>query len=355
MKGNRLEAGHADTLVVELLDDGMPADSDVDLGGRDTTAGWRSFWVLAAVLAVALAVILGMTVFGRDERATGRAVHGVPHHCAGSLDDGVRRLAPAPARPRRQGRRATGWRPSRSSRTSHCPCTCARSTAQRSTRSTSRRAGPLRGGHGRPRRQGAARQEPRHRRPAAIRTGSCVGLRPSGAVWLPSAAGSSLELVQIADGQEVLIDGHHRSAGASSGPRPSVTRSSVDPMPGSTSPPHGGQRTKIADGLVSFVEGGNFVGARCDESQQCVIVALARPVIRRCGFPTTGAAPILLARWRPARPARRRRLAGDRHGVGRRCRRWPGRCSRRRASIPQPRCRGHLTVDTSCSPPPTAG
>ena len=97
---------------------------------------------------------------------------------------------------------------------------------------------------------------------------------PSGAVWLPSAAGSSLELVQIVDGQEVLV------TTVTIGPQERLIGSTALGDPVISGPDArqyvataGGQRTKIADGLVSFVEGGNFVELSCDETQQCVIVA----------------------------------------------------------------------------------
>ena len=281
MKGNRRReaAQDADTLVVELLDDGMPADSDVDLGGRDTTAGWRSFWVLATVLAVALAVILGMTVFGRDERATPVVPTTVALTTAPAPSTTVADASPAAPGP------ATPAGPS-GYRLAPVPLldsdqplslylrTFDGATLYKVDVSTGW-ATPVDGtvglvakvlpGAGAP---VIVDQRRSAQDPFAWASG------PSGAVWLPSAAGSSLELVQIVDGQEVLV------TTVTIGPQERLIGSTALGDPVISGPDArqyvataGGQRTKIADGLVSFVEGGNFVELSCDEAQQCVIVA----------------------------------------------------------------------------------
>lgn len=266
-------------LVVELLDDGMPADADVDLGGRDTSAGWRPFGVLATLLAAALALIVGVTMFGRDDRAATVVPSTVPlttrAPAPSTTVDATARTVPAaaPAGPS-------------SYRLAPVPLvdtdqpwslylrTIDGAALYRVDVSTGW-ATPVEGTVGLVTKVLPGAGAPvivDQRRSAQDPFSWAAG--PGGAVWLPGAAGSSLELVQIADGEEVLV------TTITTGPQERLIGSTALGDPVISGPDArqyvavaGGRRTKIADGLVSFVEGGNFVELSCDESQQCVILA----------------------------------------------------------------------------------
>ena len=287
MKGNRRRdaAQDVDTLVVEMLDDGMPADSDVDLGGRDSTAGWRSFGVLATVLAVAIAVILGVTVFGREDRATpvvpttvalttvAPATVPSPSTTVGDVSAPVADPAAPPSGP-------SGYRLAPVPLLeSDLPLALYLRTFDGATLYkvdvSTGWATPVEGTVGLVAKVLPGAGTPvivDQRRSAQDPFAWAPG--PSGGVWLPSAAGTSLELVQIVDGQEVLV------TTVTIGPQERLIGSTALGDPVITGPDArqyvataGGRRTKIADGLVSFVEGGNFVELSCDETQQCVILA----------------------------------------------------------------------------------
>lgn len=280
MKGNRRRdvAQDADTLVVELLDDGMPADVDVDLGGRDSTAGWRSFGVLATALAVAIAVILGVTVFGRDDRAAPVVPTTVSLTTAPAPSTTVAdasRPAPAAAPPGPSSYRIAPVPLLESDLPLSLYLRTFDGAALYKVDVSTGWATPVEGTVGLVAKVLPGASAPvvvDQRRSAQDPFAWASG--PSGAVWLPSAAGSSLELVQMADGQEVLV------TTVTIGPQERLIGSTALGDPVISGPDArqyvaaaGGQRTKIADGLVSFVEAGNFVELSCDEAQQCVILA----------------------------------------------------------------------------------
>jgi hypothetical protein len=272
------DAAHdADTLVVELLDEGMPADVDVDLGGGSSSSGWRSFGVLAAVLTVAIAVILGVTVFGRDDRAAPVVATTVPVTTAPAPSTTVADVVPAaPAPPPGPSSYRLAPVPLLDSdlplslylRTSDGSALYAVDVSTgwaTPVEGTVGLVAKLLPGAGGP---VVVDQRRSAQDPFSWATG------PSGAVWRPSAAGTSLELVQIADGQEVLV------TTVTIGPQERLIGSTALGEPVISGPDArqyvaaaGGQRSKIAEGLVSFVEAGNFVELSCDDAQLCVILA----------------------------------------------------------------------------------
>jgi hypothetical protein len=279
VKGHRRRdpAEDGESLLVEFLDDegDLAADAEVDIGSPPPSG--RRPLVAGAAVAAALAVLAGMTVFGRDDQtasppAPTTAPPAVTTTVAptttfagtvrvASAGPSTYRLATVPLVATDQP-----WslylRTADGSNLYEVDVTTGWATPVEDTTGLVVKVlpgidGPV-----------IADQRRSAQSPLSWATG------PDGNVWIPDSAGTALQLVHVTGGLEVLvttiaIGPQEHLIGSTALGEPVV--SGPDERQYRASP--GGRRERIADGFVNFVENGSFAELRCDVAQQCVVLA----------------------------------------------------------------------------------